>query len=463
MVTHKDRLVILSFMTSPYQNISDADTNNNVHPNNGILYEKTHLIEKFRPDFDDDDLFDTHERLVEMELPTTMETFHLSLNNANTPTPPDKQTTFHVNENHNKKSERPIKTGGGNRHSNNGRGGNGKKHAGKHESTHKSHKETLDEVVKVGENGSEQQQQQQQQQQRRKNSRKGGGNSGMSNVNVGNGSSGAVAVGVEDVNEKLEIKPNRIDFEKINDFEVSTVFEVSKNAKKIAPDQSKSAGLPEIDEYDYRSHKPDVTNGKKVTSKDSDIVIVKPEKPTERIIPSTPHTTDSKIIEIKPSHTKNSQGAKKIKRFTEQNEQKAFDFDSNESSATSVLKDDGNTVVIEPAALIGSVPVNVTISPVELDGIAGRLQRFLGVTKELDMNTWSRLPSFEFVNLIISLMVYSVRYPAVFWGTSKAFSMVFSLQMIINAVDILLGFAGASVLYKLQIVGAPLPLQVSEC
>lgn len=447
MVTHKDRLVVLSFMTSPYQNISDADSNK-VHPNNDILYEKTHLIENFRPDFDDDDLFDTHERLLEMESSTTMETFRSSLNNANTT--PDKQTTIHATENNNKKSERPTKTGGGNRHSNNGKGGNGKKHAGKHESTHKSHKETSDEVVKLGENG----------EQRRKNSRKGGG-SGMGSLN-GNGSSGAVAVGVEDVNEKLEIKPNRIDFEKINDFEVSTVFEVNKNAKKIAPNnsQSKSVSLPEIDEYDYRSHKPDVANGRKVTSKDSDIVIVKPEKPTERIIPSTPHSTDSKIIEIKPSHTKNTQGVKKIKRFTE-NEQNDF-FDSNESGELSVSKDDSNTVVIEPAALIGSVPVNVTISPIELSGIAGRLQRFLGVTKELDMNTWTRLPSLEFLNLVISLMVWSVRYPAVFWGTSKAFSMVFSLEMVINTIDILLGFAGGSVLYKLQIVGSPLPLQVRE-
>lgn len=447
MVTHKDRLVVLSFMTSPYQNISDPDANR-VHSNNDILYEKTHLIEKFRPDFDDDDLFDTHERLVEMELATTMETFHSSLNNANTT--PDKQTTIHANENNNKKSERPTKTGGGNRHSNNGKGGNGKKHAGKHESTHKSHKETLDEEVKLGENG----------EQRRKNSRKGGG-SGMSGMN-GNGSSGTVAVGVEDVNEKLEIKPNRIDFEKINDFEVSTVFEVNKNEKKIASNngQSKSVGLPEIDEYDYRSQKPDVTNGKKGTSKDSDIVIVKPERPTERVVPSTPHSTDSKIIEIKPSHTKNSQGVKKIKRFTEH--EQADPFDLNESGELSVSKGDSNTVVIEPAALIGSVPVNVTISPVELDGIAGRLQRFLGVTKELDMNTWARLPSLEFLNLIISLMVWSVRYPAVFWGTSKAFSMVFSLQMIINTIDILLGFAGGSVLYKLQIVGSPLPLQVND-
>lgn len=448
MVTHKDRLVILSFMTSPYQNISDSDSNT-VHSNNDILYEKTHLIEKFRPDFDDDDLFDTHQRLVEMELPTTIETFHSSMNNANTT--PDKQTTFHATENNNKKSERPTKTGGGNRHSNNGKGGNGKKHAGKHESTHKSHKETMDEVAKLGENGGEQQ--------RRKNSRKGGGGNGMSSVN-GNGS-GAVAVGVEDVNEKLEIKPNRMEFDKINDFKVSTVFEVNKNAKEITPNngQSKSISLPEIDDYDYTTHKPDVSNGKKATSKDSDIVIVKPEKPSDRIIPSTPsHSTDSKIIEIKQSHTKNTQGVKKTKRFTE-NERNDF-FDSNENGNASVSKDDDNTVVIEPAALIGSVPVNITISPIELNGIAGRIQRFLGVTKQLDMNTWARLPSLEFFNLIISLMVWSVRYPAVFWGTSKAFAMVFSIQMIINSIDILLGFTGGSVLYKLQIVGSPLPLQV---
>lgn len=34
--------------------------------------------------------------------------------------------------------------------------------------------------------------------------------------------------------------------------------------------------------------------------------------------------------------------------------------------------------------------------------------------------------------------------------------------MIVNAIDILIGYAGISVLYKLQIAGQQLPLQVSH-
>lgn len=71
-------------------------------------------------------------------------------------------------------------------------------------------------------------------------------------------------------------------------------------------------------------------------------------------------------------------------------------------------------------------------------------------------------PSFEFMNFVVALVVWSSRYPSVFWSTSKSFSLVFSIQMIANAIDLLLVFAGVSVIYKLQIVGQKLPLQVSE-
>lgn len=80
----------------------------------------------------------------------------------------------------------------------------------------------------------------------------------------------------------------------------------------------------------------------------------------------------------------------------------------------------------------------------------------------LDLKNWAAiLPSFEFLNFAVALIVWSARYPSVFWSTSKSFSIIFSIQMIANAVDILLVFAGVSVVYKLQIVGQKLPLQVS--
>lgn len=79
-----------------------------------------------------------------------------------------------------------------------------------------------------------------------------------------------------------------------------------------------------------------------------------------------------------------------------------------------------------------------------------------------DMNSWTAmLPSFEFMNFVFALIVWSSRYPSVYWSTSKAFALIFSIQMIVNAIDLLLVFAGVSVIYKLQIVGQKLPLQVS--
>lgn len=76
-----------------------------------------------------------------------------------------------------------------------------------------------------------------------------------------------------------------------------------------------------------------------------------------------------------------------------------------------------------------------------------------------DTKNWmATLPSFEFINFVFALIVWSSRYPSVYWNTSKAFSLIFSIQMIANAIDLLLVFAGVSVIYKLQVVGQKLPL-----
>ena len=48
MVTHNDRLVVLSFMTSPYQNVSN--NGNSVEEDSDKsrdYFDKTHLIESF--------------------------------------------------------------------------------------------------------------------------------------------------------------------------------------------------------------------------------------------------------------------------------------------------------------------------------------------------------------------------------------------------------------------------------
>lgn len=61
---------------------------------------------------------------------------------------------------------------------------------------------------------------------------------------------------------------------------------------------------------------------------------------------------------------------------------------------------------------------------------------------------WSSSVSLEYINLIIALMVYSVRYPAIFWSANKALGLLFSFMLFVNGVQIALSFTGISILYK---------------
>ncbi|KAL0269560.1 UNVERIFIED_CONTAM: hypothetical protein PYX00_007252 [Menopon gallinae] len=60
----------------------------------------------------------------------------------------------------------------------------------------------------------------------------------------------------------------------------------------------------------------------------------------------------------------------------------------------------------------------------------------------------------EFLNYALALVVYAVRYPSVFWNTNKWFGTLFSFQLLGNAIQALISYAGMSVLYKVQVVGA---------
>lgn len=186
------------------------------------------------------------------------------------------------------------------------------------------------------------------------------------------------------------------------------------------------------------------------TTRDSNIHIVKPEKLPE-IIPSTPLSSNSKIIEIKKSANK------RIKR------------------EISLIHE--NHVEIEPEYLVGDLSSNdsseyiAETNPIEsstttskynvvrLDGFAGMLQLFFGVDKPIDVNVFNNPPSAEFVNLMFALLVWSVRYPAVFWTTAKSFATIFSVQMIASAADIIFSFVGISSLFKLQIYSQGQPIQ----
>ncbi|XP_035896349.1 protein tincar [Anopheles stephensi] len=225
-----------------------------------------------------------------------------------------------------------------------------------------------------------------------------------------------------------------------------------------------------------------VTTTTTTTNKDSDIHILKPVNIPENIIPSTPVTTNSKIIEIKPkssttTSTSSASGAlsraatisRKSRHSEPLSAMETFSSESLESieNIPSVDEDefiikDEHGMEIKPAFLIGAAPGNLTLRSMQLSGFPAMLAKIFGSPSERQFgaaSAWAGVPSLEFVNLAIALAVWAVRYPSVFWHTSKSFACLFSLQMIANGADILLSFAGASVLYKLQTLGQALPLQ----
>lgn len=67
---------------------------------------------------------------------------------------------------------------------------------------------------------------------------------------------------------------------------------------------------------------------------------------------------------------------------------------------------------------------------------------------------WGSTVSVEYLNFALSLLVYSVRYPSLFWAANKGMGMLFSFQLLINGVQTLLAYAGMSILYKVQVYGS---------
>lgn len=194
--------------------------------------------------------------------------------------------------------------------------------------------------------------------------------------------------------------------------------------------------------------------------KESEIQFVKTEMPELPAVATTA-ASNSKIIEIKPKATE--QTRRIIKRSVDDNSFDDSDILLLDSALPSVnedvyiIREEGGNVIV-PAALIGQVP-NFT-QTTELDGIGGFLQSLLGTDDKFDPKMWfQKSPSLEFINLALALLVWSVRYPSVFWESSKAFSMIFSLQMIANSIDILMLHVGTSILFKLQVVGQFMTVQ----
>lgn len=61
--------------------------------------------------------------------------------------------------------------------------------------------------------------------------------------------------------------------------------------------------------------------------------------------------------------------------------------------------------------------------------------------------------SAEYINYGLALVVFAVRYPAVFWKTNKALSFLFSLQLMGNAIQNLMALSAMSVMYKVHVIG----------
>ncbi|KFM77509.1 Protein tincar, partial [Stegodyphus mimosarum] len=64
------------------------------------------------------------------------------------------------------------------------------------------------------------------------------------------------------------------------------------------------------------------------------------------------------------------------------------------------------------------------------------------------------LISSEFINYTIALLVYAVRYPAVFWNANKSLGLIFSCYLLLTSSQQLLAFAGFAILYKVHICGS---------
>ncbi|XP_053969445.1 protein tincar [Anastrepha ludens] len=257
------------------------------------------------------------------------------------------------------------------------------------------------------------------------------------------------------------------------DLSAGTTFEQSIITPRGQNRDSAASFDTDARDYDARRIYTKSTSTTSTTTRDSNIHIVKPEKLPE-IIPSTPLTSNSKIIEIKTkSSIGNGGGLKRNKRMAEAEMQVEIEpeylvgelsgNDSSEYLGTSSSADSAASASSSSSSATANTVSTARQPPqtslVRLDGFAGMLQIFFGIEKPIDMGVFEHPPSAEFVNLLFALLVWCVRYPAVFWTTTKSFATIFSIQMIAVAFDIIFSYIGAANLYKLQVYSEAMPIQ----
>lgn len=385
LVPHRDRLVILSFTTSPYQNNTIQEENFIKHYHRPTFIEEdddlanTHLIEKFYSgSFDESDYFDTHEKLEnERTTPSTASIPVTIPNNANydlnkrIPTTSNILTNIEMNEKQTQTGNSGIQTNGGNNRKQHARTKNRNNGTASGRGTNRKHSNANRD--RANDNGNIAMR-------KEKNNRRG-----------------------DDLRENFETKiNNKMELDKSND-EFGEKGSTKSQPKKYVTKIDTSDELPPDTEYEMNGN----SNRKMAIARDSNIHVVKPAEGT--FVPSTPFSTDSKIIEIKPSTIRTS---KRIKRSSETIETRMHidsdriedefgdlededvrepriyvNFENNEQ----YTENDDNLLKPAPdavaAALIDTaVPANVTAittTSKQLHGFAGCLQHYLNVNKEI--------------------------------------------------------------------------------
>lgn len=212
----------------------------------------------------------------------------------------------------------------------------------------------------------------------------------------------------DEFDSNLELKPERnVPFDKLNSFEMgpqSIQFEVNKNGRRQYQSQK-----PHSSHHHHHHHDDEDED-----ETDSDVHVVQPQN-LETV---TFSIDDSKIIDIRPNNNN-----RRVKR-----EAAAAPVSSPNAAAADMDQRNQNALAVF-------------------------LGKFFGVhTAQMEPRKWMAMPALEFLNLVVAVMVWSVRYPSVFWATSKPFSIIFTLQMVANGLSIIYDYLGTSILYKLQVV-----------
>ncbi|XP_031351070.1 protein tincar-like [Photinus pyralis] len=125
-----------------------------------------------------------------------------------------------------------------------------------------------------------------------------------------------------------------------------------------------------------------------------------------------------------------------------------------------------NFVTISPIGTSSVLPVESPENTSRLkdlffSNIFSHLRRWFGSDDHIMGDTGPSV-SLEYINLAISLAIYSIRYSAVFWGTNKCLGLIFSIQMLVNSVQILTTYVGISILYKILVMKPHPPIQLNH-